>query len=70
MTDYRTWGVVKCLNPLPDKYVFIHYFQGLGIVQFLCLETFGAKFYFHFGTPVVLPNNFGQGGLPEFSSPM
>ena len=22
---YRAGGVVKCLNPLPDKYVFTHY---------------------------------------------
>lgn len=51
------------MNPLPDKYVFIHYFQSLEIIQFLFLETSGAKFYFHFGSLVVLPNDFGQGGL-------
>lgn len=44
------------------------------MVQFLCLETFGFKFHFHFGTPVYVfllficvPSDFGQSSLPVWS---
>lgn len=38
---YRAVGVVKCMNPLPDKYVFAHYLQ-LGNSTVFMSGNFGS----------------------------